>query len=165
MATQEDTRMTNWLDYFKNAIQPPKLPQKPAYTQNSPTNDFGYTLGQALGTALFGERVPKAGENAGINTDLSQAQSNAHMQNLINSTVDPNSTLGQAMQQYGTGFEPKQTWAQQHDINQIANSMGNQAWNNAGAIQAANNQFNFNPTDYLNDNYKKQGIGQGWKRW
>lgn len=159
MATQEDKRMTNWTDYFRNAIQPPQLPQKPNYTQNSPTNDFGYTLGQAVGAALFGEKTPKVAADTGINTDSFQSQSNAHMQNLINSTVDPNSALGQAMQQYGTGFEPTQTWTQQHDINQIANSMGNTAWNNAVAQDTANNQYSFNPTQYLNDYHKY------WKRW
>lgn len=59
MATQTDRQMTNWQDYFYRAMQPLQLPQKPAYTQSSPTNDFGYTLGQALGTAIFGERYPK----------------------------------------------------------------------------------------------------------
>lgn len=163
MATQTDRQMTSWRDYFQRAMQPLQLPPKPAYTQSSPTNDFGYTLGQALGTAIFGERYPKV-PNAGINTDLSQAQSNAHMQNLINSTVDPNSALGQAMQQYGTGFEPKQTWAQQHDINQIANSMGNTAWNNAVAQDTANNQYSFNTTQYLLDYLKNQGIGSHRRR-
>ena len=158
MATQTDRQMTNWQDYFHRAMQPLQLPQKPFYTQISPTNDFGYTLGQALGTAIFGERHPKV-PNAGINTDLFQAQSNAHMQDLINSTVDPNSALGQAMQRYGTGFEPTQTWAQQHDINQIANSMGNTAWNNAVAQDTANNQYSFNPTQYLLNKYP--GI---WRR-
>lgn len=60
MATQEDRKMMSWTDYFARAMQPQQLPQKPQYTQKSPTNDFGYSLGQAVGAALFGERTPKA---------------------------------------------------------------------------------------------------------
>ena len=165
MATQEDKRMMNWTDYFRNAMQPPKLPQTPPFAQNNAINYAGFNAGVATALGLLGERYPKAEPNAGINTDLSQAQSNAYMNDKVQSVVPQNSALGQAMQQYGTGFEPNPTWEQQHDMNQIANSIGNTAWNNAGSTQAANNQFSFNPTDYLNDYYKKQGIGQGWKRW
>ena len=151
MATQEDKRMTNWLDYFTNAIQPPKLPQKPNYTQNSPTNDFGYTLGQAVGAALFGERTPKA-----ENTDLSQAQSNAYMSDKMQTGVPQGSALWNAMQQNGTGFEPQPTFEQKYDINNIANSMDNTAWNNATAADAANNQYSFdNQNQIYNDAIKK----------
>lgn len=155
MATQEDRKMMSWTDYFARAMQPPQLPQKPQYTQKSPTNDFGYSLGQAVGAALFGERYPTAEPNAGINTDLSQAQSNAYMNDKVQSVVPQNSALGQAMQQYGTGFEPQPTFEQKYDINNIASQMGNTAWNNATAADAANNQYRFNQNQIYNDAIKK----------
>lgn len=163
--TQENSRMTNWLDYFQNAMQPPKLPPKPSYTQNSPTNDFGYTLGQALGTALFGERIPKnGGENAGINTDLSQAQSDAYVQNR----VDPNSALGQAMRQYGYGNTSNTPFSNPNYVNEVANqTYGGSSWDNArAAVQAedaANNRYNFDIKPKLSDVLKNQ-YGWGWRR-
>ena len=161
MATQEDKRMMSWFDYFRNAMQLPQLPQKPRYTRKSPTNDFGYTLGQAVGAALFGGKYPKSEPNAGINTDLSQAQSNAYMNDKTQSVVPQNSALGQAMQQYGTGFESSPTFEQQYDILNRASQMDNTAWDSARTVDAANNRFD--PTQIRNDTIKNLANPFKWR--
>lgn len=103
MATQADLLMQqrnnqNWNDYFQNAAQNAQMwlaaNERNNYTQNSPINNLGDKLGKAVGLALFGERYPTAeGENAGINTDLSQAQSNAYMNDKTQSIVPQDSAL------------------------------------------------------------------------
>lgn len=176
--TQADLEMKqSWRDKFDSAMNAPKQAlqsmQTPPFAQNSAVNNFGYNTGLAaamgLGKALgvFGVSTEDT-PNAGINTDMSQAQSNAIWNNAVKDVVAPNSALYNAMQLYGNGNTSDTAFNNPNYINEMA-KYGNADWNNArtavDATDALNNQFNFNRDSILDDYYKKQGIGSGYRRW
>ena len=147
--TQADLEMKqSWRDKFDSAMNAPKQAlqsmQTPPFAQNSAVNNFGYNTGLAaamgLGKALGVFGVPTENTpNAGINTDMSQAQSNAIWHDALSTNVTPGSALDKAMKQFGTGFEPNPTFSQRYDFAEQSKIGGGDSWQNA----VAQNQFNF----------------------